>query len=72
MIDYIIAHPLYIPFLIFNIFVIYRMIKFVLNRDQDQNDDDDQGGIIKIDNPKVDLPPGVTPPVIDKEPVLAD
>jgi hypothetical protein len=60
MLDYIISHPLYIPFTIFNSFIIYKIIKTVLVKDKDKNDDDDEGGIPRNDLPKLDLPPGVT------------
>ncbi len=67
MLDYIISHPLYIPFLIFNIYIIYKVIKYVM--DQDKNDHDENGGNLEDDDPKLELPPGVTIPVSDKETV---
>jgi len=60
MLDYLISHPLYIPFIILNIFIIYKVIKMVMGSDRDKNDDDDSdGGISDNDNPVLDLPPGV-------------
>ncbi|TVP44484.1 MAG: hypothetical protein EA341_16690 [Mongoliibacter sp.] len=61
MLDYILAHPLYIPFLILNIFIIYKVIKIYVCEDQGNNDDDD-GGIPDNDDPVLDLPPGVGSP----------
>lgn len=71
MIEYITAHPMYIPFLIGNALIIYEVIKIV-RKDGDDNNDDGDGGILLDDDPTLDLPPGVTLPVSPKEPVLAD
>lgn len=62
MLDYILAHPLYIPFIMLNIFIIYKVFKIHVCKDQDNNDDED-GGIPENDDPVLDLPPGVSPPV---------
>lgn len=70
MLDYILSHPLYIPFIIFNIYLIYKVIRYVLDNDQDNNEGDENGGGSKNDNPVLDLPPGVTLPVSDKESIL--
>lgn len=60
MFEYLISHPLYIPFIILNIFIICKVIKMVMGSDRDKNDDDDSdGGISDNDNPVLDLPPGV-------------
>ncbi|MDO8967638.1 hypothetical protein [Algoriphagus sp.] len=72
MLDYILSQPLYIPFIIFNIYLIYKVIRYVLENDQDNNEDDENGGELKNDNPVLDLPPGVTLPVSDKESILKD
>lgn len=74
MIDYLISHPLYIPFIILNIYIIYKVIKYVLNYDPGKNDDDDDenGGNLKNDNPVLDLPPGVRLPVSKKESIIND
>lgn len=69
MLDYIIAHPLYIPFIILNIYIIYKVIKMVINNDQESDDDDQDGGISDDDNPVLDLPPGVGLP--SKESILS-
>lgn len=61
MLDYILSHPLYIPFLILNIFIIYKVIKIYVIEGRDDNDDED-GGIPETDDPVLDLPPGVAPP----------
>lgn len=61
MLDYILSHPLYIPFLILNIFIIYKVIKIYVIEGRDDNDDED-GGIPENDDPVLDLPPGVAPP----------
>lgn len=70
MLDFIISYPLYIPFIILNIYIIYKVIKLVLSNDQQKNDDDneDKGGISDDDNPVLDLPPGVILP--SEEPSL--
>lgn len=70
MVDYIIDHPLYIPFIILNIYIIYKLIRVVLGKDQGHNDNDDDGGLSDNDNPQLDLPPGVILPVPDNEPVF--
>jgi hypothetical protein len=76
MIEYIQAHPLYIPFLVFNALVIYEIYKTMIGNDKGKNDDDDNdndGGIlVGDDDPVLDLPPGVTLPVSPKEPVLSE
>lgn len=59
MFDYIIAHPLYIPLIILNIYIIYEVIKTVTGKDQGNNDDDQDGGITNTKDPVLDLPPGV-------------
>jgi hypothetical protein len=70
MLDYIISHPLYIPFTIFNGYIIYKIIKTVLVKDK--NDDDEDGGILENDFPKLDLPPGVVLSNSPKETALND
>lgn len=71
MLDFIKSYPLYIPFIIVNIFIIYKVVKDVLNDDKGENDeDDDEGGVSEIDKPVLDLPPGVTLPTSPKVPVL--
>ncbi|MFN3999164.1 hypothetical protein [Algoriphagus sp.] len=68
MLDFIVSHPLYIPFIILNIYIIYKVIKMVLINDQEKNDEDDNGGISDDNNPILDLPPGVELPA--REPSL--
>ncbi len=71
MLDFIKSYPLYIPFIIVNIFIIYKVVKDVLNDDKGENDeDDDEGGLSEIDQPVLDLPPGVTVPTSPEVPVL--
>lgn len=71
MLDFIKSYPLYIPFIILNILIIYKVVKDVLNDDEGKNDeDDDDGGMSVSDKPVLDLPPGVTLPISPKEPVL--
>ncbi|UJP66170.1 hypothetical protein [Mongoliitalea daihaiensis] len=67
--DYILSHPLYIPFVLLNIFIIYQVIKLYVCEDK-RNDDDDEGGSSFNDDPILDLPPGVGLPT--KEPSLKD
>jgi hypothetical protein len=71
MLEFIISYPMYIPFIILNTLIIYKVIKDVMNEDNGQSDDDD-GGIFSTKNPILDLPPGVTLPTSTKEPVLLD
>jgi hypothetical protein len=64
---WLLKHPYYIPFIIFNVWIIYRIIKMVINEeDQDNGDDrgdeDDDGGVDVNDDPDLDLPPGVSLP----------
>jgi hypothetical protein len=70
MLDFLTTYPLYIPFLIVNIYIIYKVIKDVLNSEKGNNDDDDNGGLLANDQPILDLPPGVSLPVSPKETVL--
>jgi len=72
MLEYIISHPLYIPFTIFNSYIIYKIIKTVLVKDKNQNDEDNDGSIFDEDFPKLDLPPGVTLSNSPKETALND
>lgn len=72
MLDYISSNPLYIPFIIFNIYLIYKVIRYVLDNNQDNNEGDENGGGSKNDKPVLDLPPGVTLPVSDKEAILKE
>lgn len=69
MLDFLISYPLYIPFIILNIYIIYKVIKMVLTNDQGKNDDDN-GGDSFDENPILDLPPGVQLP--SKEPSLIE
>jgi len=70
MLDLLTTYPLYIPFLIVNIYIIYKVIKDVLNGEKGKNDDDDNGGLLANDQPILDLPPGVSLPVSPRETVL--
>jgi hypothetical protein len=71
MINFITSHPLYIPFIVLNAVIIYKIIKYVLSDVKEKNDDDDEdGGIYGSDKPILDLPPGVTLPISSKETVL--
>jgi len=70
MLDFFIGHPLYVPFIILNVLIIYKIVKLVVNGDKGKNDDDEDGGILATDPPILDLPPGVTLPVLPQEPVL--
>ncbi len=72
MLDFIISHLLYIPFIVLNVFIIYKIIKDVLKDDKGKNDDDDDddGGIFGSDKPVLDLPPGVSLPIASKDLVL--
>lgn len=74
MLDFITSHPLYIPFLVINGLIIYEVIKIVRNRDNGEDDDDNNndGGSNELDDPVLDLPPGVTLPVSPKEPVFSE
>ena len=73
MIDFLSEHLFYIPFIIFNIWVIYKVIKIFVYDEEDEddtnNDEDDDGGIT-IDDPDIDLPPGVSLPSKPKDLVL--
>lgn len=62
MLDYILDHLLYIPFLILNIFIIYKVIKIYVLEDRDNDEDDSDGWITDNKDPVLDLPPGVAPP----------
>jgi hypothetical protein len=68
--DFLTTYPLYIPFIILNVYIIYKVIKDVLNGEKGNNDDDDNGGVLANDQPILDLPPGVSLPVSPKEAVL--
>jgi len=70
MLDFIKSYPLYIPFIVLNVFIIYKVIKDVLNDEQEKNGDDEDGGVFSSDIPVLDLPPGVSLPISPKEPVL--
>ncbi|MCH2214603.1 MAG: hypothetical protein MK086_05480 [Flavobacteriales bacterium] len=61
VLNYLIDHPLYIPFLLFNLFVIYKIVSLVFNGDDDDDKDDDEG--LYSQEPDLDLPPGVSLPV---------
>jgi hypothetical protein len=64
MFDFILSHPLYIPFIALNIFIIYKVIQDVKRDENDDRDDEDDSGGWQIgDDPDLDLPPGVSLPV---------
>ena len=65
--EFLADHPMYIPFILFNIWIIYKLIKEV-RESNDERDDSDDGGIM-MGEPELDLPPGVTLPV---EPELVE
>lgn len=58
--SFIVDHPLYIPFILFNIWLVYRVVRAALNDDKDDEDHDDEGGGIDPVDPDLDLPPGVS------------
>jgi len=60
--EFLRQHPFYILFLLFNIWLIYRVIKMVINSDDEDKDEDADDGGVEIDDPILDLPPGVTLP----------
>ncbi len=68
--EFILDRPLYLLFVLANIWIIYKFIKNALSdgSDDDSEDDDDDGGITLTD-PDLDLPPGVTLPKDEFEPV---
>ncbi len=68
--SFILEHPLYIPFIIFNIWLIYKVFHEIVFRDKDDDDSDDNDGGIIPDNPDLDLPPGVSLPTDTPEKVL--
>jgi hypothetical protein len=70
MLDFLTNYPFYIPFIILNVYVIYKVIKDVISGEKGNNDDDDNGGVFANDQPILDLPPGVSLPVSPKETVL--
>jgi hypothetical protein len=73
MLNFLTSHPFYIPFILLNAFIVYKVIKEVLgDNGGDDDDDDDDEGVFSDDGPTLDLPPGVTLPVSPKEPVLND
>ncbi|MEM9053144.1 MAG: hypothetical protein AAGC47_13910 [Bacteroidota bacterium] len=61
VLDYLAEHPLYIPFLLFNLFVIYKVVLLVFYDDDDDDKDDDEG--FHVEDPDLDLPPGISLPV---------
>ena len=65
MLKFLLQYPLYIPFVIINIWIIYKLVKEVLNKDNDKDDPNDGGIPANNDDPDLDLPPGVSLP---KEP----
>jgi hypothetical protein len=70
--NFLVAHPLYIPFLILNIYIIYRVFYLVLTDHHDPKDhgDDSDDDPEPPTEPDLDLPPGVTlstHPELEKE-----
>jgi len=62
--DYILDNPMYLLFLLVNVLVIYKVIQLSLREDQDDDDEENgEGGISGNDDPDLDLPPGVAPPI---------
>lgn len=62
--DYILDNPMYLLFLLVNVLVIYKVIQLSLREDQDDDDEENGGGGISgNDDPDLDLPPGVEPPI---------
>ncbi len=59
--EYIVSNPTYIIVVVVCIFIVYRVIREILKDDKD-DDDNDNGGIM-VNDPKLDLPPGVSLPV---------
>ena len=70
--EFIVDHPFYIPFILLNIWLIYKVIQEVRKDDEDNNDenDDKSEGGLPDDGPDLDLPPGVSLPVDSKEVVV--
>jgi len=61
MLEFIISHPDYIFILILNILVVFKVLMYIKNTNENGNDDNDGGDM--PDAPKLDLPPGVTLPI---------
>jgi hypothetical protein len=71
MLSFILEHPLYLPFILVNIWIIYKAIQeFAYKPETDDSSDNDGGGSGPAD-PELDLPPGVTLPK-EREEVLTD
>jgi hypothetical protein len=69
-VEYITNHPYYIPFILLNVYIIYRVILKVINDDLgDDGEDDDDDDPHLPEGPELDLPPGVSLPV---EPELVE
>lgn len=63
VLEFLGRHPYYIPFIIFNSYVIYRVIMEVIRGGRDDRDQGDGGGESDPpDDPILDLPPGVVLP----------
>jgi len=59
--EYIVSNPTYIIVVLVCFFLVYRVIRAIMKDDKD-DDDNDNGGII-VNDPELDLPPGVSLPV---------
>lgn len=66
-----IKNPLISLLIIATFVAISKVLLRIWKGDSNNSDDDDQDGGISFDEPILDLPPGVTLPVDDKEPVTA-
>jgi len=66
MMDFVLRHPEYL-FLLFAFFFI--VVKVIVNAIYEQPEKDNPGddGGVPVDDPTLDLPPGVTLPKQDKE-----
>jgi hypothetical protein len=67
MLDFLSRNSHYLIILALCIFIVTRVIVVVLKEDNSRNDDEDDGGIYTLDEPVLDLPPGVTLPQDTKE-----
>lgn len=69
--EFLRSNPEYIIILFICIYTVYKVVQLALKGDNNEDNEDDDGGML-LEDPILDLPPGVTLPSDSPTEVLQD
>ncbi len=67
LLEYLMNHPMYLIFLVLNAWVIWRIVRVSTRNSDDEDSDKGNDGNVPLDDPILDLPPGITLPVPEED-----